>query len=73
MAVTSSGPAFRMSEIPFSYTGSWMDISPVVVEETYADDLHLVSHQTGMQPVLRSSRRPAEHGWMPPLRRSRGN
>ncbi|WP_255657350.1 amylo-alpha-1,6-glucosidase [Actinoplanes sp. L3-i22] len=44
---------FSIHDIPFSYRGSWFDISPVVAEKTYADDLHLVSHQTGMHPVLR--------------------
>jgi len=44
---------FSIQEIPFSYRGSWLDISPVVAEKTYADDLHLVSHQTGLRPVLR--------------------
>ncbi len=45
--------AFSVHEIPFSYQGSWFDISPVIAEKTYADDLHLVSHQTGLHPVLR--------------------
>jgi hypothetical protein len=44
---------FSVQEIPFSYPGSWFDISPVIAEKTYADDLHLVSHQSGMHPVLR--------------------
>ena len=42
-----------MQEIPFSYRGSWFNFSPVIAEKTYADDVHLVSHQTGMHPVLR--------------------
>jgi hypothetical protein len=46
------GPTFSIHDIPFSFRGSWFDISPVVAEQTYADDLHLVSHQTGMHPVL---------------------
>ncbi|GLY75350.1 amylo-alpha-1,6-glucosidase [Actinoallomurus iriomotensis] len=46
-------PAFSVQEIPFSYHGSWFGVSPVVAPHTYADDLHLVSHQTGMHPVLR--------------------
>ena len=45
--------AFSVNEIPFSYHGSWFDISPVIAENTYADDLHLVSHQTRLHPVLR--------------------
>jgi hypothetical protein len=53
MAVAPSGPTFRVSEIPFSHAGSWFDLSPVIAEKTYADDVHLVSHQTGLHPVLR--------------------
>ncbi|GAA1034098.1 trehalase family glycosidase [Virgisporangium ochraceum] len=44
---------FSVQDIPFSRAGSWFGISPVVAEKTYADDLHLVSHQTGLHPVLR--------------------
>ncbi|MDY7086926.1 MAG: trehalase family glycosidase [Actinomycetota bacterium] len=44
---------FSVQDIPFSYPGSWFDISPVIAEKTYAADLHLVSHQSGMHPVLR--------------------
>ena len=47
------GPTFSILDIPFSYRGSWLDISPVIAEKTYAEDLHLVSHQTGLHPVLR--------------------
>ncbi|MFI5927739.1 amylo-alpha-1,6-glucosidase [Micromonospora sp. NPDC051543] len=53
MTVAPSGPEFAIQDIPFSYRGSWLNISPVVAEKTYADDLHLVSHQTGLHPVLR--------------------
>ncbi|MGI5151825.1 amylo-alpha-1,6-glucosidase [Plantactinospora sp. CA-294935] len=53
MAVAPPGPTFSIQDIPFSYRGSWINISPVVAENTYADDLHLVSHQTGLHPVLR--------------------
>jgi len=53
MTVARTGPAFSLSDIPFSTYGSWFDISPVVAEKTYADDLHLVSHQNGMHAVLR--------------------
>lgn len=53
MTAASSGPAFSVHDIPFSTYGSWFDISPVVAEKTYADDLHLVSHQNGMHAVLR--------------------
>lgn len=44
---------FSIQDIPFAYRGSWFDISPVVAENTVADDLHLVSHQTGLHPILR--------------------
>jgi glycogen debranching enzyme len=47
------GPTFAIRDIPFSRRGSWFGISPVIAEKTHADDLHLVSHQTGMHPVLR--------------------
>jgi Trehalase len=53
MTVVPQGPAFSVQDIPFSYYGSWFDISPVIAEKTYADDLHLVSHQTGLHPILR--------------------
>jgi glycogen debranching enzyme len=46
-------PGFSIREIPFSYGGSWFNLSPVTAEKTYADDIHLVSHQTGLHPVLR--------------------
>lgn len=49
------GSVFDVREIPFSYRGSWLDISPVVALHTAKDDLHLVSHQTGMHAVLRFS------------------
>ena len=43
---------FSLREIPFSYPGSWLDVSPVVAQATVADDLHLVSHRHGMHAVL---------------------
>ncbi|PPS91440.1 amylo-alpha-1,6-glucosidase [Streptomyces sp. MH60] len=52
MTAARSGPAFSVHDIPFSTRGSWFGISPVVAEKTYAEDLHLVSHQTGMHAVL---------------------
>src|SRR4051794_33794968 len=51
----AASPSFDVREIPFSYRGSWLDISPVVALHTTRDDLHLVSHQTGMHAVLRFS------------------
>ncbi|WP_181804718.1 amylo-alpha-1,6-glucosidase [Streptomyces shenzhenensis] len=53
MTAARSGPAFSVHDIPFSTYGSWFGISPVVAEQTYAEDLHLVSHQNGMHGVLR--------------------
>jgi glycogen debranching enzyme len=46
------GPRFDPKQIPFSHYGSWLSISPVTANARYADDLHLVSHQQGMHPVL---------------------
>jgi hypothetical protein len=53
MSAARPGPAFCVNDIPFSTYGSWFGISPVVAENTHAEDLHLVSHQTGMHAVLR--------------------
>ncbi|MFD4872460.1 amylo-alpha-1,6-glucosidase [Streptomyces sp. NPDC058420] len=53
MTAVPSGPAFSVHDIPFSTHGSWFGISPVLAEKTYAEDLHLVSHQNGMHAVLR--------------------
>jgi hypothetical protein len=53
MTTTPVGPAFSLREIPFSTHGAWLAISPVIALATYADDLHLVTHTTGMHPVLR--------------------
>jgi glycogen debranching enzyme len=51
---------FAIQDIPFSYRGSWLDVSPVVAESTYAEDLHLVSHQTGLHPVFRFTPSPGD-------------
>ncbi|GIH03053.1 hypothetical protein Rhe02_11200 [Rhizocola hellebori] len=53
MILAPSGPTFTVQEIPFSYYGSWLNISPVVAKDTYAGDLHLISHQTGLHAILR--------------------
>ncbi|NUR24367.1 MAG: glycogen debranching protein [Catenulispora sp.] len=53
MTFAGTTPEFSVREIPFSHHGSWFGVSPVVAENRYADDLHLVSHQTGMHAVLR--------------------
>jgi glycogen debranching enzyme len=47
-----SASTFDIREIPFSRRGSWLDLSPVVALHTVRDDLHLVSHQTGMHAVF---------------------
>ncbi|MFB4270015.1 amylo-alpha-1,6-glucosidase [Nonomuraea sp. GTA35] len=53
MTAAASGPVFSLRDIPFSHRGSWFGFSPVVAEKTYAADVHLVSHQTGMHPILK--------------------
>jgi glycogen debranching enzyme len=53
MTADPSGLMFDVTQIPFSYCGSWLNISPVIAEKTYAEDLHLVSHQTGLHAILR--------------------
>jgi hypothetical protein len=53
VAGVSAGPLFDVHEVPFSRRGSWLDLSPVIGLHQRADDVHLVSHQTGMHPVLR--------------------
>ncbi|WP_243768796.1 amylo-alpha-1,6-glucosidase [Leifsonia sp. TF02-11] len=55
MTTMPSGFAFDIDEIPFSHRGAWFDLSRVIGLHERADDLHLVSHQTGMHPVLRLS------------------
>ncbi|MDF2992440.1 MAG: glycogen debranching enzyme [Microbacterium sp.] len=46
-------PQFNVQEIPFSYRGSWMNLSPVIGLHRRSKHIHLVSHKTGMHPVLR--------------------
>ncbi|WP_241704219.1 amylo-alpha-1,6-glucosidase [Leifsonia shinshuensis] len=55
MTTIPSGFSFDIDEIPFSHRGAWFDLSRVIGLHERADDLHLVSHQTGMHPVLRLS------------------
>lgn len=52
MTQARPGPLFSLSDIPFSYYGAWFDISPITAQGVTGPDLHLVSHQTGMHPVL---------------------
>ncbi len=53
MTESRTGPAFPVDDIPFSTYGSWFCFSRVVAQHTRTDDLHLISHQTGLHPVLR--------------------
>ncbi|WP_194910851.1 amylo-alpha-1,6-glucosidase [Catenulispora rubra] len=53
MTIAGALPTFDVRDIPFSHHGSWFGISPVIAEATYAEDLHLVSHQNGLHAVLR--------------------
>ncbi len=46
-------PSFDVREIPFSRRGAWLDLSPVVGLHTTVEDIHLVSHVTGMHSILR--------------------
>lgn len=46
-------PSFDLRSIPFSTRGAWVDLSPVIALHTTAEHVHLVSHRTGMHPVLR--------------------
>jgi hypothetical protein len=43
---------FDVRSIPFSRRGSWIDVSPVVGLHDTQENLHLVSHQTGMHAVF---------------------
>lgn len=45
-------PTFDLREVPFSRRGSWMNLSPVVAAHAMAEEVHLVSHRTGMHAVL---------------------
>src|SRR5690242_18906239 len=53
MISSSSSVAYQIMEIPYSSYDTWFGISPVVGQHAQASDLHLVSHQNGMHPVLR--------------------
>ena len=46
-------PAFSVWQVPFSYAGSWLNLSPVLGEGTVSSDIHLVTHRGGTNPVLR--------------------
>ncbi len=44
--------AFDIRDIPFSYRGSWLNLSPVTGLRTSGSVVHLVSHTHGMHAVL---------------------
>jgi hypothetical protein len=43
---------FNLDQVPFSMRGSWLSISRIVGLHRRAEFVHLVSHQTGMHPIL---------------------
>lgn len=45
-------PSFAVEEIPFSRYGSWLNISPVTGLHQHSEDLHLVTHTTGLHAIL---------------------
>lgn len=45
-------PSFDIRTIPFSRRGAWIDLSPVTGLHRTAGDIHLVSHTTGMHPIV---------------------
>lgn len=50
--MTLDDATFDVRDIPFSRRGSWLDLSPVIGLHRRVDDIHLVTHQTGMHAVL---------------------
>ena len=44
--------AFDIDCIPFSYRGSWLNLSPIVGRHRRSAELHLVSHRTELTAVL---------------------
>jgi len=45
--------SFDIGEIPFSRRGAWLDLSRVTGLHTVAEDIHLVTHTSGMHAVFR--------------------
>ena len=43
---------YSLDEVPFSMRGSWLSVSRVTGLHTRSTLVHLVSHQTGMHPIL---------------------
>jgi len=52
-------PTFAITEIPFSRRGSWLNISPTIGVNEQSDELHIVTHRGGFNPVLRVGARVA--------------
>jgi len=50
--VNHPDPAFDINYIPFSYRGSWLNLSPIVGQHRRSAELHLVSHRTELTAVL---------------------
>lgn len=50
---TEHRPPFAPTDIPFSFHGSWLNLSPVTAEGRIESDIHLITHQTGFHPILR--------------------
>jgi len=51
-AAAADDPAFDIDEIPFSYRGSWLNLSPVVGLHRRSEHVHVVSHRTNLTAVL---------------------
>jgi hypothetical protein len=46
--------------MPFSYRGSWLNLSPVIGLQTSAEQIHLVSHVNKLHPIFELT--PERHG-----------
>lgn len=51
-APSAVGVSFDIREIPFSRRGSWLNLSPITGIHQVSDDVHLVDHVSGIQPIL---------------------
>lgn len=67
MSTAPTRTTFDIREIPFSFRGAWLNLSPVVGLRHTSDAIHLVSHVNGMHAVLalrpQRSGAPAETAW----------
>jgi hypothetical protein len=50
--MSASMLTFDVREIPFARRGSWFNLSPVIGKHQRAEQVHLVSHVTGLHPIL---------------------